>query len=89
MLADTASALAWRLKRPDVALYNTIGELKYDLAYPDSVKQRVDLDKVQQWMRETRQSASVGVVMRVKGDGKLPKSNDCPRMANIMNKATW
>ena len=47
VLAGTASALAWRLKRPDVALYNTIGELKYDLAYPDSVKQRVDPDKVQ------------------------------------------
>ncbi|MCZ4279091.1 hypothetical protein, partial [Rhodococcoides yunnanense] len=28
-----ASALAWRLKRPDVALYNTIGEVKYGLAY--------------------------------------------------------
>ena len=48
MLAGAASALAWRLKRPDVALYNTIGELKYDLAYPDSVKQRVDPDNVQQ-----------------------------------------
>ena len=60
-----------------MALYNTIGELKYDLAYPDSVKQRVDPDKVRQWMREARQS------------GERKKSNDCPRMANIMNKATW
>ncbi|WP_454870268.1 lipid IV(A) 4-amino-4-deoxy-L-arabinosyltransferase [Pseudomonas lini] len=74
-----ASALAWRLKRPDVALYNTIGELKYGLAYPDSVKQRVDPDKVQQWMREARQSGSVGVVMRVKGDGELQEIERLPK----------
>jgi 4-amino-4-deoxy-L-arabinose transferase len=28
-----ASALAWRTKRPDVSFYNTVGELKYGLAY--------------------------------------------------------
>ncbi len=74
-----ASALAWRLKRPDVALYNTIGELKYGLAYPDSAKQRVDPDKVRQWMREARQSGSVGVVMRVKGDGELQEIERLPK----------
>jgi 4-amino-4-deoxy-L-arabinose transferase len=61
-----ASALAWRLQRPDVALYNSIGELKYGLEYPDSIHQRVDMDKVQQWMTEARKQGSVGVVMRVK-----------------------
>lgn len=61
-----ASALAWRLQRPDVALYNTIGELKYGLEYPDSIQRRVDMDKVQQWMTEARKQGSVGVVMRVK-----------------------
>ncbi len=62
-----------------MALYNTIGELKYDLAYADSVKQRVDPDKVQQWMREARQSGSVGVVMRVKGDGELQEIERLPK----------
>lgn len=74
-----ASALAWRLKRPDVALYNTIGELKYGLAYPDGIQQRVDVDHVQQWMREARQNGSVGVVMRVKGDEELQEIERLPK----------
>jgi 4-amino-4-deoxy-L-arabinose transferase len=74
-----ASALAWRLKRPDVALYNTIGELKYGLAYPDSVQQRVDLDHVQQWMLKARQNGSVGVVMRVKGEEELQEIERLPK----------
>jgi 4-amino-4-deoxy-L-arabinose transferase len=74
-----ASALAWRLKRPDVALYNTIGELKYGLAYPDAIQQRVDLDQVQQWMREARRNGSVGVVMRVKGDDELQEIELLPK----------
>lgn len=74
-----AAALAWRLKRPDVALYNTIGELKYGLAYPDSVQQRVDPDQVQQWMRNARQSGSVGVVMRVKGEDELQEIERLPK----------
>jgi 4-amino-4-deoxy-L-arabinose transferase len=74
-----AAALAWRLKRPDVALYNTIGELKYGLAYPDSVQQRVDPDQVQQWMRDARQSGSVGVVMRVKGEDELQEIERLPK----------
>ncbi|ATE77729.1 MULTISPECIES: lipid IV(A) 4-amino-4-deoxy-L-arabinosyltransferase [Pseudomonas] len=76
-----ASALAWRLKRPEVALYNTIGELKYGLDYPDpdAMQQRVDLKHVQQWMREARQSGSVGVVMRVKGDDELQEIELLPK----------
>jgi 4-amino-4-deoxy-L-arabinose transferase len=74
-----AGALAWRLKRPDVALYNTIGELKYGLAYPDGAQQRVDPNQVQAWMREARQSGSVGVVMRIKGDDELREIERLPK----------
>ncbi|MVV49206.1 phospholipid carrier-dependent glycosyltransferase, partial [Pseudomonas sp. PB120] len=74
-----ASALAWRLKRPDVALYNTIGELEYGLAYPDGLQQRVDPNQVQQWMHDARQSGSVGVVMRVKGDDELQEIERLPK----------
>jgi 4-amino-4-deoxy-L-arabinose transferase len=74
-----ASALAWRLKRPDVALYNTIGELKYGLAYPDGIHQRVDTKQIQQWMSEARRSGSVGVVMRVKGKDELHELDQLPK----------
>ncbi|MCO7570906.1 lipid IV(A) 4-amino-4-deoxy-L-arabinosyltransferase [Pseudomonas chlororaphis] len=61
-----ASALAWRLQRPQVSLYNTEGELKYGLAYPDSQQRKVSMADVGQWMTEARKQGSVGVVMRVK-----------------------
>ncbi|AIS13030.1 4-amino-4-deoxy-L-arabinose transferase [Pseudomonas chlororaphis subsp. aurantiaca] len=60
-----ASALAWRLKRPDIALYNTTGEVKYGLAYPDTQYRSIDLRKVGEWMPEARKQGQVGVVMRV------------------------
>lgn len=65
-----ASALSWRLRRPDVNLYNTVGELKYGIAYPDSAHRRVDADEVGLWMREARKLGSVGVVMRVNAPGE-------------------
>ncbi|WP_223545034.1 lipid IV(A) 4-amino-4-deoxy-L-arabinosyltransferase [Pseudomonas sp. A-B-19] len=74
-----ASALSWRAKRPEVAFFNTIGELKYGLAYPDSLKQRVDPDQVQQWMHDARQLGSVGVVMRVKGEEELRELEQLPK----------
>ncbi|MGR4039425.1 lipid IV(A) 4-amino-4-deoxy-L-arabinosyltransferase [Pseudomonas sp. 910_21] len=61
-----ASALAWRLQRSDVALYNTEGELKYGLAYPESAQRKVSMADVGQWVSDARKQGSVGVVMRVK-----------------------
>jgi 4-amino-4-deoxy-L-arabinose transferase len=60
-----ASALSWRIRRPDIALYNTVGEVKYGLTYPDSAERKVDVAKVQQWMSVARSEGQVGVVMRV------------------------
>jgi 4-amino-4-deoxy-L-arabinose transferase len=60
-----ASALAWRLGRPQVDLFNTVGELKYGLDDPAMASRQVSLDSVGQWMTEARKKGSVGVVMRV------------------------
>ncbi|MBV4473553.1 lipid IV(A) 4-amino-4-deoxy-L-arabinosyltransferase [Pseudomonas botevensis] len=60
-----ASALSWRLGRPQVDLFNTIGELKYGLDDPAMASRKVGLDDVGQWMTEARKKGSVGVVMRV------------------------
>ncbi|MBC3195556.1 lipid IV(A) 4-amino-4-deoxy-L-arabinosyltransferase [Pseudomonas poae] len=74
-----ASALAWRLKRPDVTLYNSIGEVKYGLAYPDASHHMVDTHQVQQWMSDARKRGPVGVVMRVKGDDEIAEVNLLPQ----------
>jgi 4-amino-4-deoxy-L-arabinose transferase len=60
-----ASALSWRLKRPQIALYNTVGELKYGLDDPAMESRKVTKDSVGQWMTEARKKGAVGVVMRV------------------------
>jgi len=60
-----ASALSWRLKRPQVDLFNTIGELKYGLADPAMDSRKVTKDSVGKWMTEARKKGAVGVVMRV------------------------
>ena len=66
-----ASALAWRLQRPDVTLYNTVGEVKYGLAYPDATHHKVDMTQGKQWMSDARKKGVVGVVMRVKGEDEI------------------
>ncbi|MHA3737276.1 lipid IV(A) 4-amino-4-deoxy-L-arabinosyltransferase [Pseudomonas sp. Eth.TT006] len=60
-----ASALSWRLGRPQVDLFNTVGELKYGLNDPAMASRKVSLDGVGEWMSEARKKGSVGVVMRV------------------------
>lgn len=65
-----ASALSWRLKRPDITLYNTSGEVKYGLAYEDTAPRLVDRNRIQSWMAETRRTGAVGVVMRVNSTGE-------------------
>lgn len=65
-----ASALSWRLKQPNITLYNTSGEVKYGLAYADTAHRLVDRNQVQAWMAESRRSGAVGVVMRVNGQGE-------------------
>jgi 4-amino-4-deoxy-L-arabinose transferase len=75
----TASALAWHTKNPQVALYNTVGETKYGIAYPDAAGRQVDLGDVQQWMINARQRGSVGVVMRVNNDDELHEIELLPK----------
>lgn len=60
-----ASALSWRLRRPQVDLFNTVGELKYGLDDPTMASRKVSLDGVSEWMTQARKKGSVGVVMRV------------------------
>ncbi|NWF17843.1 lipid IV(A) 4-amino-4-deoxy-L-arabinosyltransferase [Pseudomonas reactans] len=73
-----ASALAWRLKRPEVALYDTEGELRYGLQYAGSVHRKVELEEVQDWLKEQRQLGSVGVLMRVNSTSEMREAGQLP-----------
>ena len=51
--------------RPEVTLYDTVGELKYGLGYADSAKRKVDVATISGWLKDAQSRGSVGVVMRV------------------------
>ncbi|BDB20637.1 undecaprenyl phosphate-alpha-4-amino-4-deoxy-L-arabinose arabinosyl transferase [Pseudomonas sp. CYM-20-01] len=74
----SASALAWRLKRPEVSLYDTEGELRYGLQYAGSVHRKVELDGVQAWLKEARQHGSVGVLLRVNSTSEMREAGQLP-----------
>ncbi|WP_448679320.1 lipid IV(A) 4-amino-4-deoxy-L-arabinosyltransferase [Pseudomonas nicosulfuronedens] len=60
-----ATALAWRTQRSDINLFNTEGELKYGLAYPEGQGRSVALEDIHAWIDRARAEGSIGVVMRV------------------------
>ncbi|WP_024694973.1 lipid IV(A) 4-amino-4-deoxy-L-arabinosyltransferase [Pseudomonas syringae] len=74
-----ASALAWRLKRSDITFFNTWGELKYGLDYPDASQRQVSLKDIDAWMSEARHHGQVGVIMRGDGKEELRELNALPK----------
>ncbi|KPA94544.1 lipid IV(A) 4-amino-4-deoxy-L-arabinosyltransferase [Pseudomonas asplenii] len=74
-----ASALAWRVKRTDITLYNTQGEVKYGLSYPEAEHRTQDMDQIQGWMEQARREGQVGVVMRVKDEEELREIDRLPK----------
>ncbi|QXI25749.1 lipid IV(A) 4-amino-4-deoxy-L-arabinosyltransferase [Pseudomonas vanderleydeniana] len=74
-----ASALAWRVKRTDITLYNTQGEVKYGLSYPEAEHRTQDMDQIQGWMEQARREGQVGVVMRVKDEEELREIDKLPK----------
>lgn len=75
---ESASALAWRLQRPEVGLYETEGELGYGLQYAGSMHRKVKFDAVQSWLNDARQHGSVGVLMRVKSSSEMRQVGQLP-----------
>lgn len=74
----SASALSWRLQRPEVMLYDTEGELRYGLQYAGSVHRKVELDQVQDWLNEARRHGSVGVLLRVSSTSEMREAGQLP-----------
>ncbi|UQS16266.1 lipid IV(A) 4-amino-4-deoxy-L-arabinosyltransferase [Pseudomonas sp. HS6] len=84
-----ASALSWRLKRPQVDLFNTVGELKYGLEDPAMASRKVSMESVGEWMTDARKKGAVGVVLRVNSTqeeqevGLLPVDGKHYRRGNL------
>ena len=74
----SAAALSWRLKRPDVTLYDTEGELKYGLDYADSATRKVDMANIGEWMKEAQARGPVGVVMRARSAHEVQEVDMLP-----------
>ncbi|PRA33878.1 lipid IV(A) 4-amino-4-deoxy-L-arabinosyltransferase [Pseudomonas poae] len=74
----SASALSWRLQRPEVTLYDTEGELRYGLQYAGAMHRKVEVDQVQGWLNEARQHGSVGVLMRVNSTSEMREAEQLP-----------
>lgn len=83
---ESASALAWRLQRPDVTLYNTEGELRYGLQYPDAAQRKVDVTQVQDWLKEARRHGPVGVLLRVGSTSEMAEAGQLPLGGKRYNK---
>jgi 4-amino-4-deoxy-L-arabinose transferase len=73
-----ASALSWLTRRPEVALYNVVGELKYGLSDPAAASRIVTQHDIAQWMTEARKKGSVGVVMRVNSVAEVQEVEALP-----------
>ncbi|NIF19639.1 lipid IV(A) 4-amino-4-deoxy-L-arabinosyltransferase [Pantoea sp. Cy-639] len=76
-----ASALSWRLRRPEVVLFNTVGELKYGLGDPAMAARKVSLEDIGPWLAEARSKGSIGVVIRVNGKQDLEEIEALPKDA--------
>ncbi|MEE8874920.1 lipid IV(A) 4-amino-4-deoxy-L-arabinosyltransferase [Pseudomonas helleri] len=74
----SAAALSWRLKRPDVTLYDTEGEHKYGLDYADSATRKVDMANIGEWMKEAQARGPVGVVMRARSAHEVQEVDMLP-----------
>ena len=83
---ESASALAWRLQRPEVGLYETEGELRYGLQYPDTVQRKISLDQVQGWLKDARQKGSVGVLVRAGSSSEMRQVGQLPPGGTRYNK---
>lgn len=58
-----ASGLAWEMKRSDIDLLNSRGELSYGLAYPGNADRYTDTADFPRWLAEHRREGNVSVVL--------------------------
>lgn len=74
ILADNtgvASGIAWQMKRSDIDLYDSQGELEYGLAYPGNEDRFTTAENFPQWLDKHRRLGNVALVLLLSDGEKL------------------
>ena len=74
ILADNtgiASGIAWQMRRSDIDLYDSQGELEYGLAYPGNEDRFTSVENFPQWLAKHRLTGNVALVLLLSGGEKL------------------
>ncbi|MBS0847146.1 lipid IV(A) 4-amino-4-deoxy-L-arabinosyltransferase [Citrobacter sp. JGM124] len=70
-----ASGIAWEMKRSDIDLYKSRGELGYGLAYPGNEDRYTTAQAFPQWLAEHRKSGNVSLVVLTTRNETLEEMN--------------
>ncbi|PVZ84385.1 lipid IV(A) 4-amino-4-deoxy-L-arabinosyltransferase [Serratia sp. S1B] len=89
VLADNvgiAAGLAWELKRSDVLMYDSKGEVAYGLSYPDARGHYVSEQDFTQWLAQARKQGAVALVLQLSRDEQVPPSLPKPDSVTTMHR---
>ncbi|MDT9587125.1 MAG: lipid IV(A) 4-amino-4-deoxy-L-arabinosyltransferase [Candidatus Arsenophonus melophagi] len=84
ILADNvgvSAGLAWELRRSDIFLYETPGELRYGLDYPDSQFRLIKKGNFAQWLNQACKAGQISVVIVLRNNKILP--DDLPKPDHV------
>lgn len=66
-----ASAIAWEMKRSDINLYNSAGELRYGLSYAGNEDRFTSAENFPQWLEKHRRHGNVSLVLLISDERKI------------------
>ena len=67
----TASSIAWETKRSEVNLFDSMGELRYGLGYPQGKGRYVTQEEFPNWLAQARQEGQVALLLRTDDDEQI------------------